>query len=98
MPSWIRRIFKIATAACSFSRPCSACIRFLPKLFAAGYQGQAFRKALAKARPHFEIEIVKRPDHAKGFEVVPRRWIVERTLRLLCVRHSIKLCLQTLFD
>ena len=26
------------------------------------------------------IDIVKRPDTAIGFEVVPKRWIVERTL------------------
>jgi len=55
---------------------------FLQKLFAdGGYQGPIFRKALAKALPHLEIEIVKRPDHAKGFEVLPRRWVV-------VVRHA----------
>ena len=26
------------------------------------------------------IDIVKRPDTATGFEVVPKRWIVERTI------------------
>jgi transposase len=53
---------------------------FLQKLFAdGGYQGPVFQKALAKALPHLEIEIVKRPDHAKGFEVLPQRWVVERT-------------------
>ncbi|MGH6855671.1 MAG: IS5 family transposase [Burkholderiales bacterium] len=53
---------------------------FLQKLFAdGGYQGPVFQKALAKALPHLEIEIVKRTDHAKGFEVLPRRWVVERT-------------------
>jgi transposase len=36
-------------------------------------------KDLAKALPHLEIEIVKRPDHAKSFEVLSRRWVVERT-------------------
>lgn len=25
------------------------------------------------------IQVVKRGDKAKGFEVIPRRWIVERT-------------------
>jgi transposase len=34
---------------------------------------------LAKALPHLENEIDNRPDHAKGFEVLPRRWVVERT-------------------
>ena len=27
----------------------------------------------------FTIEIVKRSDTAKGFEILPRRWVVERT-------------------
>jgi putative transposase len=27
----------------------------------------------------FTIQIVKRSDTAKGFEVLPRRWVVERT-------------------
>jgi transposase len=57
---------------------------FLEKLFAdGGYQGVAFRKELAETRPGLEIEIVKRPDHAKGFVPLPRRWIVERTIAWL---------------
>jgi transposase len=57
---------------------------FLQKLFAdGGYQGPVFKKALAKALPHLKIEIVKRPDHAKGFEVLPQRWVVERTFAWL---------------
>jgi transposase len=53
---------------------------FLQKLFAdGGYQGPVFQKALAKALPRLEIEIIKRSDHAKGFEVLPQRWVVERT-------------------
>jgi hypothetical protein len=72
---------------------------FLPKLFAdGGYQGQAFRKALAKALPQFEIDIFKRPDHAKGFEVSPTALVCRTHFRLLRARYSINLCLQTLFD
>jgi transposase len=48
-----------------------------------GYLGPVFQKALAKALPHLEIEIVKRPDHAKGFEVLSRRWVVERAFAWL---------------
>ena len=57
---------------------------FLKKLFAdGGYQGQQFQKALTKALPDVKIEIVKRSDTAKGFEVLPRRWVVERTFAWL---------------
>ena len=28
---------------------------------------------------HFTIQIIKRSDAAVGFEVIPRRWVVERT-------------------
>ena len=57
---------------------------FLKKLFAdAAYQGPGFQNALAKTLPHLKTEIVKRSDHAKGFVVLPKRWIVERTIAWL---------------
>ena len=57
---------------------------FLKKLFAdGGYQGPEFSTALAKVRPHLNVEIVKRSDRAKGFVVLSKRWIVERTLAWL---------------
>ena len=57
---------------------------FLQTLFAdAGYQGRKFQRALAKILPHLEPQIVKRSDHAKGFAVLPKRWIVERTIAWL---------------
>ena len=57
---------------------------FLKKLFAdGGYQGPEFQKALAKILLYLETEIVKRSDRAKGFVVLPRRWIVERTISWL---------------
>ena len=50
---------------------------FLQKLFAdGGYQGPEFSTALAKVRPHLNVEIVKRSDQAKGFVVLSKRWIV----------------------
>ena len=57
---------------------------FLQKLFAdGGYQGPEFSTALAEVRPHLNVEIVKRSDRAKGFVVLSKRWIVERTLAWL---------------
>jgi transposase len=57
---------------------------FVDKLFAeGGYQGPRFRQAIAKVLPQLSVEIVKRSDHAKGFTVLPRRWVVERTLAWL---------------
>jgi transposase len=57
---------------------------FLRKLYAdGGYQGPAFRNALARVLRQINLEIVKRSDRARGFEVLPRRWIVERTIAWL---------------
>jgi putative transposase len=57
---------------------------FVEKLIAdAGYQGPQFANALAKALPHIEIEIVKRSDQARGFVLLPKRWIVERSIAWL---------------
>ena len=57
---------------------------FLKKLFAdGGYQGPEFQRALTKLLPQLETEIIKRSDHAKGFVVLPRRWVVERTIAWL---------------
>jgi transposase len=56
----------------------------LVKLFADGaYQGPQFQQALAKLRPPLQIEVVTRRDQTKGFTVLPKRWIVERTLAWL---------------
>jgi transposase len=53
---------------------------FLVHVFAdGGYAGEKLEKALAKNGGP-AIEIVKRPDDAKGFVLVARRWAVERTL------------------
>ena len=53
---------------------------FLTKLFAdGGYQGPVFAKAVAQAMPDLSVEIVKRSGAAKGFVVLPKRWVVERS-------------------
>ncbi|MDP7532391.1 MAG: IS5 family transposase [SAR202 cluster bacterium] len=52
---------------------------FLEKIFADGaYGGDKLRKAMAGAA--WTIEVVKRSDTAKGFEPIPKRWVVERTI------------------
>ena len=57
---------------------------FLAKLYAdGGYQGTAFQAGLKRAVAQVNVEIVKRSDKAKGFVVLPRRWVVERTFAWL---------------
>jgi transposase len=54
---------------------------FLRTLYAdAGYQGPKFQNALKRVLRRVKLEIVKRSDAAKGFVVLPKRWIVERTI------------------
>ena len=47
-----------------------------------GYAGDKLRQALRRIGK-WTVEIVKRSDVAKGFVVLPRRWVVERTLAWL---------------
>ena len=57
---------------------------FLLKIYAdSGYQGPVFQQAVAKILHQVNVEIVKRSDQVKGFVVLPKRWIVERTLAWL---------------
>jgi len=53
---------------------------FLLKLYAdSGYQGEKFQQGLKRACRQIDLEIVKRSD-AGRFVVLPKRWIVERTI------------------
>ena len=57
---------------------------FLRRLYAdGGYQGPQFQAGLRQAMRTVEVEIVKRSDTARGFAVLPKRWIVERTIAWL---------------
>jgi len=57
---------------------------FLMKLYAdGGYQGPQFKNGLKKGLKNVSVEIVKRSDQVKGFSVLPKRWVVERTFAWL---------------
>lgn len=47
-----------------------------------GYAGDKLKKRLQKIGK-WTLEIIKRSDRAKGFEILPRRWVVERTFAWL---------------
>ncbi len=47
-----------------------------------GYAGQKLRRELA-ALGKWTVQIIKRSDTTRGFEVLPRRWVVERTFAWL---------------
>ena len=47
-----------------------------------GYAGPKLETALAQIGT-WSLEIIKRSDTAKGFELLPRRWVVERTIAWL---------------
>ena len=56
---------------------------FLLKLYAdAGYGGPKFRQGMARVCREVDVEIVRRCDAGK-FVVLPKRWIVERTIAWL---------------
>ena len=56
---------------------------WLRHIFADGsYAGSKLRRALERIGT-WTLEIVKRSDAAKGFTVLPRRWVVERTFAWL---------------
>jgi transposase len=57
---------------------------FLLKLYAdGGYAGKTFQEGVRRALAKVNVEIVRRSDAARGFLVLPKRWIVERSIAWL---------------
>ncbi|WP_331722913.1 transposase [Nocardia sp. NBC_00511] len=44
-------------------------------------------RSWAREKLHFTMEIVRRPDTVTGFVVLPRRWLVERSLAWIRLRR-----------
>lgn len=59
---------------------------FLPRLkliwVDGGYQSESWIESIKK-KLDITIEVVKRPDNLTGFVLLPRRWVIERTLAWL---------------
>lgn len=49
----------------------------------SGYCGPDFAAWVRDQRPNLEIEVIKRSDDLRGFHVLPKRWLVERTFAWL---------------
>lgn len=67
------------------SRLARTCLRIRLAWADGGYAGQLVGWAKEKLR--IAVQIVKRSDDATGFVVLPRRWVVERTLSWLVRRR-----------
>ena len=59
------------------------CLPWLRHVFADGAYAGAKLEAALSVFGRWTIEIVRRSDAAKGFELLPRRWVIERTLAWL---------------
>jgi transposase len=61
---------------------------FIERIYGdGGYQGPKAAKAAARTG-RWKIEVVERPATAVGFQLLPKRWIVERTFAWIsCFRR-----------
>jgi transposase len=70
-------------AALVLNRKTRALFPFICRIFAdAGYQGPRVA-ATAASSGNWIVEIVRRDDSINGFAVLPKRWIVERSIAWL---------------
>jgi putative transposase len=63
------------------SRLSGACKKLRLIWVDGGYRGQLLDWVVAHCR--FRLQVVLRPEEQKGFAVLPRRWVVERTFSWL---------------
>ena len=76
-------LMQVSGGSQSFNASIRRLYPWLRHVFAdGGYAGDKLRGALA-AFGKWTLEIIKRSDRAKGFEVLPRRWVIERTFAWL---------------
>ena len=67
-------------AAQVFQQVQPAAVPRLTKVWAdSKYHNHALRQWMQEHRPAWDLEIVSRPPEAKGFVLLPKRWVVERT-------------------
>lgn len=65
-------------------QPLLAWFPWLRKLWVdSGYSGPDFASWVREQRPKLEVEVIKRSDDLRGFHLLPKRWIVERTFAWL---------------
>ena len=58
---------------------------WLRKIWAdGGFSGPEFAQWVKERRPKVDVEVVRRCDDVSGFQVLPRRWVIERTFGWLC--------------
>jgi len=58
-----------------------------------GYAGKLVTWATSKLNPKLTLEIVKRPDDLRTFQVLPRRWVAGRTLAWITrCRRAVRDC------
>ncbi len=79
MRSFTRPISRIATAAPCWWRRCSACTVPDQALRRRWIPGTTLAEAVKQAMDQLDVEIVKRSE-AHRFVVLPKRWLVERTI------------------
>jgi putative transposase len=65
------------TAGCRFFERAVHKLKETKKIFADHVYGGAFRKVVTEH--NIEVEIAARPESAKGFVPIAKRWVVERT-------------------